>query len=195
MEPLDLKQGDLVVLRNGEVYQILHNPLAQTGLSLFCNQYHCLEHLDNYADNFDCINSHHFNIYKVICGGDPYSEDYKTVGQHFISGIRLSEPVMECIEWDWERDEDRPEFEKTNLKNGLIVTTRENRTYMVVLDVVVRGAHSNIIVSEQGYIPLSSYNEDLTNQVSNDKDIIKVEIFNDVTKPKDRYLIWQREEA
>lgn len=191
MMPFDLKQGDFVVLRNGEVYQVQFNPLAKTGLSLFSRQYSCLVHLDEYADNFDCINTHHFNIYKVICN-DPYSDDYKTVGQHFISGIRLSKPVMECIEWDWERGEGRSEFEKTNLENGFVVTTRDANVYMVVLKVKGRGTYPDVLISRHGYIDLSCYNEDLMHKETKDKDIIKVEIFNDFTKPEDRYLIWQR---
>lgn len=192
MKPLDLKQGDFVVLKDGSIYQILPNSLAsKTGLSLFSNQHSCLSHLDNYAGNFDYIKSHHFNIYAVICQ-DIDSEDYETIGHHFISGTYLSESTMESIQWDWKREDDRSEFEKTNLQNGLVVTTQDMNTYMVVLDIHGRGMRIDTLISKHESINLFYYNEDLTHKDIHAKDIIKVEILNDFRNPEDRYLIWQR---
>ena len=191
MNQLNLQQGDFVVLKDGSIYQILSNELAyRTGLSLFNNQYSCLSHLDDYK-NFDCIGTHHFNIYAVI-GQDIEPEDYEKVGHWFISGKRLSKSEMESIQWDWKRKEDRPEFEKTNLENGLVVTTRDMNTYMTVLNIRRRGVCVDTIISQNEAIELSNYNEDLTHKKISEKDIIRVEIFNDFNKPEDRYLIWQR---
>ena len=193
MTPFDLKQGDFVVLSDGSIYQILHNSYARTGLSLFNHQYSCLAHLDSYTTNFDHIGSNCFNIYTVICQ-DIESEDYETIGHHFISGVRLSKSEMKNINWDWQREKDRPKYEKTNLENGLIITTRDNNKYMVVLNIHVRGVTVNALISQNESINLLNYNEDLTHKDTKEKDIVKVEIFNDFNKPKDRYMIWERTE-
>ena len=105
--PKDLGMGDFVVLGDGNVYQIQPNRIAaETGLSLFGSTYSCLEHLDNYDDNFNCTTAKEFNIHKIVCLYGNDEDSYKTVGQHFIARMPMSKAVMECINWDWEREEE-----------------------------------------------------------------------------------------
>ncbi len=194
MNPFNLKQGDFVVLKDGYIYQILCNPLAfKTGLSLFSNQYSCLAHVDDYAENFDCVYTDCFNIYAVMCY-EFDSDEFKTVAQHFVAGTRLTDSIMESLEWDWKREKDRLSFEKTNLVHGAVVTTREGNVYMVSLGIKTRKDKVDALISTHGYEDLSFYNEDMTYKFTNEKDIVRVEFFNDFSVPNDRYLIWQREE-
>lgn len=193
MTPMDLKHGDFVVLHSGFVYQVLNNSLAfKTGLSLFGSSYSCLVHLDDYNRDFACETSDHFNIYKVLRHGIN-SRDCKMVAQHFLNGTPLSRSEMEDIKWDWKRSDRRPEFEKTNLKNGFVITTADQKTYMVMLDVRRRGTWLDLLISQDGYEDLNNYNQDLTHKDDSTKDIVKIEILNDLEKPTDRYLLWQRE--
>lgn len=104
--PKNLQMGDFAILSDGTVYQIQPNHLAtETGLSLFGSTYSCLEHLDNYDDNFNCTTAKEFNIHKIVCLYGKDEDSYKVVGQHFISRMPLSKTTMECINWDWEREE------------------------------------------------------------------------------------------
>jgi len=193
MTPFDLKHGDFVILHSGYVYQVLNNPLAsKTGLSLYGPSYSCLTHLDDYNRDFACETSDHFNIYKVL-RHDINLRDYKAVAQHFLNGTQLSKSEMEDIKWDWKRSDRRPEFEKANLQNGYVVTTANKKSYMTMLDIHRRGTRLNLLISQDGYEDLNNYNQDLTHKDDSTKDIVKIEILNDLEKPTDRYLLWQRE--
>lgn len=104
--PRDLHMGDFVVLRDGSVYQVQPNSLAvETGLSIFGSTYSCLMHLDSYDDDFDCTIKE-FNIHKIVRLYGKDEDSYKVVGQHFISRMPISKTTMECINWDWEREEE-----------------------------------------------------------------------------------------
>ena len=56
-------------------------------------------------------------------------------------------------------------FTKKDLKNGMVVETREGNRYMVVGDSLMR---------DVGYLPLSLYNDDLREDSDSKFDIMKV---------------------
>ena len=98
---------------------------------------------------------------------------------------------------------------KSELKNGMIVTTREGKEYLFLKDFVLNDTYimsscdEGILVN--GQIPswnmMKNYNDDLTNIQYNELDIVKVEIVNhphDLMNIMDekwyRTLVWERKE-
>lgn len=99
-------------------------------------------------------------------------------------------------------------MKKSDLKTGMMVVTRDNNEYMVMLNVEYDGTRkmvepSNVIVSKDGWMPLSKYGDDLrTYSAFDNLDIVEVYAplmtaslwRKDLSDKKDWVCVWKREE-
>ena len=75
-------------------------------------------------------------------------------------------------------------FTKKDLKNGMVVETREGNRYMVVGDSLMR---------DVGYLPLSLYNDDLRENNNSQFDIMKVyDVQYHLNLNDNEYALWER---
>ena len=92
---------------------------------------------------------------------------------------------------------------KSELKTGMIATTRDGREYMVIVSPAIQTyAGDNYMVETNGsgeWLNLSEYNEDLTEQMFNTFDIMKIEVPEKSNKILDfkskRKTIWIRKKT
>ena len=96
---------------------------------------------------------------------------------------------------------------KSNLRTGMTVVTRDGGEYMVLLNVKCNPELMNVCVSKNGWLQLSSYNEDLTikdrdYEGANELDIVAVYApkmasslwLKNITDKLHWECLWKREE-
>lgn len=127
-----------------------------------------------YYEEDTCYN---FN-YGTFCDYNSYCIDYT---------------ILEFNNFDWSEEEKKENnmknFTKSDLQNGMVVETREDR-FMVVGDK---------IINNYGFMALSSYEENLTlTEGDDDFDIIKIydkiTSFNRMNYLEELRLLWERQE-
>lgn len=195
MTPRDLIVGDFVLFSNGDICQILPDSKStKTKMALYYNAYGYCASLDDFNDDFTNKNTHHYNIYKIIQKTTRH-EDYQQVASHFIARTSLSNWEINTIKWVWIRDNKRPEFEKTNLRNGEIAVLRNGKTCAVILDVFMFTYAEDLLISQNEVESLANYNEDLTHKTDHSKDIVKIEVAGDWKKPHINIptILWERD--
>ena len=119
---------------------------------------------------------YNFN-YGSFCGYNSYCNNYT---------------ILEFDNFDWsekEKENNMKNFTKSDLQNGMVVETREDR-YMVVGDK---------IINNYGFMALSSYEENLTlTEGDDDFDIIKIydkiTSFNRMNYLEEHRLLWERKD-
>ena len=100
--------------------------------------------------------------------------------------------ILEFNDFDWseeEKENNMKNFTKSDLQNGMVVETREDR-YMVVGDK---------IINNYGFMNLHSYEENLTlTEGDDDFDIIKIydkiKSFNKMNYLEELRLLWERKD-
>jgi hypothetical protein len=67
-------------------------------------------------------------------------------------------------------------MKKSDLKTGMVVELKTGEKYMVILDSVktIEGITNGILIANDGWIPLSNYNENLENPECTDYNVIAV---------------------
>lgn len=91
---------------------------------------------------------------------------------------------------------------KSELKTGMIATTRDGTEYMVLIDSAVNTYKGNNYMVEiktgNGWLDLKTYNEDLTDSEEHEFDIMKIEIPTVCYDMFDfkcrRNVLWERKE-
>lgn len=93
---------------------------------------------------------------------------------------------------------------KSELKTGMRVETREGETYLVIKDIDSRRyGHQDVAFVNGSFLEGTSFNEDLTHKRDNDYDIVKVfncyketdtQLINGILDLKIKYLIWTCQE-
>lgn len=128
---------------------------------------------------------------------DMFDGKVATIAQvdHGLKHYHLAGDIM-CYCWTDEMLElaEENQFAKADLKNGMIIEHRDGDKYMVIDD---------RLVQEEGFFPLSDYNDDLTDNKYKKYDIVKVykpitdRIFDtyDLFSTDNLDLIWEREEV
>lgn len=81
-------------------------------------------------------------------------------------------------------------MEKSDLKTGMKVVTREDASYLVVLDTTSGSGLANY--KQKTYIPLNDVGEDLTSRWNKDKDIVEVWDSEDIASILDSTRDWKK---
>ena len=82
------------------------------------------------------------------------------------------------------------QFTKDNLRNGMVVETRERKAYIVL---------ENNLIDTFGFLPLDNFDDNLKGRYSNGKDIVKV--YEPILRIDDFYnryqleVLWSRPEV
>ena len=105
---IKLELGDLVKLRNGNVYIVMPDDCSSTGLSLYRanDNYYCHEHTTKYYSNLKHHHSSQSDIMAVFKSSKSKNNFSKLESTNaYIRAFYRGELNFTHIKWDWEREE------------------------------------------------------------------------------------------
>lgn len=136
-------------------------------------------------DSFKLCRISHPNFYVYFC----YNEFTKNFRVSYGIKFYREEDAHNCYTVD-DIIGGREMYTKNDLKDGMVVKTREGNYYLVCGDLFIR---------DMGFLEINTYNNDLTNKLSIEEDIVAVygKIYTLCALKNIEYntVLWKREEA